>query len=106
MIARPYDMMAYSPAVNSAAMPIEIKFWDENTSARSRLTLPLLHVGHREAGVPRLGQFLRPNDPHGVARRVLHHHVRRDDLAIGRKPDHATGQQRVPHHDLGKDVAY
>src|SRR5438309_2913454 len=107
MIARPYDMIAYSPAVSTAAIPTAIRFSAENTSGESYEGAPaLLHARHREGGVPGFRQLLRPDDPDRVAGRVLHHHVRRDDLPVRGEPYDAAGQQRVPHHELREDVAH
>src|SRR5437870_11268493 len=107
MIARPYDMIAYSPAVNAAAIATAIRFSAESTSGESYEGAPaLLHARHREGGVPGFRQLLRPDDPDRVAGRVLHHHVRRDDLPVRGEPNDAAGQQRVPHHELREDVAH
>src|SRR3989442_1026721 len=102
MIARPYDMIAYSPAVNTLAIPTAIRFSAENTSGEPYgvCAAALLHAWHREGGFPSFRQLLWPDDPDRVAGRVLHHHVRRDDLSVRRKPNGAAGQQRVPHHEL------
>src|SRR6267143_6847703 len=108
MIARPYDMIAYSPAVNTLAIPTAIRFSAENTSGEPyrAWSAALLHARHREGGFPSFRQLLRPDDPDRVAGRVLHHHVRGDDLPVRREPDGAAGQQGVPHHELREDVAH
>src|SRR5690348_2475167 len=101
MIARPYDMIAYSPAVNSAAMPTEIRFCAESTSELfpgRRCWGVLLRPRHGQDGVPRLRQLLRPHDADRVAGRRLHEHVDAFDQPVRTKLDLASGQQRVLHH--------